>query len=133
MNNVFCLTGTSATGKSTRIYSIIKFFDESGEKYDNYFSKDFNIRGRIYRGNILFIGHKIKKNYGEVWQGIDSCKMTNYNDFMCKFYSIADEYNIVGDTYTLFKSSPMVRPLIMKEKGFLGKFNMVMDMFVLIM
>ena len=77
MNNIYFIKGTSGSGKSTRVYVLLKFFEHIGVKTTDVFFINKNGKNRcvgfLVEGlHIFFLGEKYVKNGVERWQSFDN-------------------------------------------------------------
>ena len=75
-NFVICVKGISGSGKSTRVYHLLKFFEKSGYTlsdfhFTNFEGKDKVIGVLIEELDLIFVGKIYKTGDIERWQGYD--------------------------------------------------------------
>jgi len=100
--NIFVVKGQSGSGKSTRLFELIKFFKFLGYEFVDYFHKNKK-NNKVHIGilnsdlNLLIIGHIFNKNGAERFNGVDDkykkfCGVENFSDFLTEMSQI---HNVV--------------------------------------
>lgn len=116
MNTLFIISGTSGTGKSTRIYVLIKFLESLGIKPSYLYHKQTTI-GRKYL-DIGVIGKEINRQGKVAWQGVDYfTKEFGTSEAIFRYlYDATLEMNMIAESAAIL-SSQRARPLVIEAEN----------------
>lgn len=105
MNTLLLIGGTSGTGKSTRVYALVKFFEYIGKKPTDYLVYKTKTIGRVY-DNVAIIGKEINRQGKTAWQGLDTfSKEFGSSDIIFKYlYNETLAHHVVADSAALWSS-----------------------------
>lgn len=128
--NIFVVKGISGSGKSSRVFQLLKFFENKGYTLSDFYYT--NIEGKkkligvlVEEENLIFIGKLYKSGNVERWQGYDAAtssfkKSAYFSEFLKensgKYSFIVEGAGVTG-TYRL-------RPVFLEEIGF---FNIIIQ------
>ncbi|MGL5913526.1 MAG: hypothetical protein ACRCZB_05120 [Bacteroidales bacterium] len=109
LKTIFFIGGTSGSGKSTRVYCLIRFLEELGYKPTNYLICNGKAVGREYLNSFFVIGKEYLKDGEKTWQGLDVFSDVvgggNGSEGIYKFlHDIAKTQNILVDSACLLKT-----------------------------
>ena len=121
LKTIFYFAGTSGAGKSTRVYALIRFLEDRGEKPTGYLYHNKIAVGREDLHSFYVIGKEITRNGKPAWQGLDSfIKEINEgkgSEQLFKFfYETARIQNLVLDSAAMLRSNRS-RPLALEQYG----------------
>ena len=121
MNTIFFFSGTSGSGKSTRIYYLVQYLESLGLRTDEYSYRGRLIGRRYFDGSLLIIGKEVYRGNEKAWQGVDS-----YSDFLAGgeghtglyrfFFDTSKSMSLVLDSAILFRTNRS-RPLYIESQG----------------
>lgn len=121
LKTIFYLLGTSGSGKSTRVYSLVKFLEDRGNRPTGYLYHNKVAVGREYLKSFYIIGKEINRHGKLAWQGVDSF-ISEINEgkgseqLFKFFYETARTQNLVLDCAAVLRSYRS-RPLAMESYG----------------
>ena len=121
LKTIFYFAGTSGAGKSTRVYALIRFLEDRGEKPTGYLYHNKIAVGREYLHSFYVIGKEITRNGKPAWQGLDSFireinEGKGSEQLFKFFYETVRTQNLVLDSAAMLRSNRS-RPLALEQYG----------------
>lgn len=122
MNTLYTFGGTSGTGKSTRVYALLKFLKTKETPKSFIINKNV---GYLFSNRLLFLGKEIRRGNRIEYQGVDIVYRAvggNHPEFYEKLFSLVQDYSIVAETAVLLRTHRS-RPAYICESPYAGTFK----------
>ena len=121
LKTIFYFAGTSGAGKSTRVYALIRFLEDRGEKPTGYLYHSNVAVGREYLNAFYVVGKEVNRDGKIAWQGLDSFireinEGKGSEQLFKFFYETARTQNLVLDSAAMLRSNRS-RPLALEQYG----------------
>lgn len=116
MTTLYSFGGTSASGKSTRVFLLLNFLKERFPVKTFTYKKDI---GYLVNDRILFIGKEVYRKGSVAWQGLDSVFRDfadSYEELYNVLFEFLKKYSVITESSVMMKTA-RVRPRFLNENS----------------